>query len=135
MAGVITEIAIECGVSEQAVRAWCRRNHVAKDAKGSFAISETIEYRIYRHYKGDVAKDAKDIAQSSKADDIVNQAIIDLLRKELEHKNKQIDELSKRLMECQKLLDQEQQLRMVTEQKMLVENQEESNKKWWKFWE
>lgn len=129
------EIAEICGVSEQAVRAWCRKNHIAKDAKGSFEISETIEYRIYRHYKGDVAKDAKDIAQSSKADDIVNQAIIDLLRKELEHKNKQIDELSKRLMECQKLLDQEQQLRMVTEQKMLVENQEESNKKWWKFWE
>ena len=129
------EIAEICGVSEQAVSAWCRKNHIAKDAKGSFAISETIEYRIYRHYKGDVAKDAKDIAQSSKADDIVNQAIIDLLRKELEHKNKQIDELSKRLMECQKLLDQEQQLRMVTEQKMLVENQEESNKKWWKFWE
>ena len=129
------EIAEICGVSEQAVRAWCRKNHIAKDAKGSFAISETIEYRIYRHYKGDVAKDAKDIAQSSKADDIVNQAIIDLLRKELEHKNKQIDELSKRLMECQKLLDQEQQLRMVTEQKMLVENKDESNKKWWKFWE
>ena len=126
------EIAEICGVSEQAIRAWCRKNHIAKDAKGSFAISETIEYRIYRHYKGDVAKD---IAQSAKADNVVNQAIIDLLRKELEHKNKQIDELSKRLMECQKLLDQEQQLRMVTEQKMLVENQEESNKKWWKFWE
>ena len=129
------EIAQICGVSEQAVRAWCRKNHIAKDAKGSFAISETIEYRIYRHYKGDIAKDAKEIAQSAKADNVVNQAIIDLLRKELEHKNKQIDELSKRLMECQKLLDQEQQLRMVTEQKMLVENQEESNKKWWKFWE
>ena len=131
----IREIAEICGVSEQAVRAWCRKNHIAKDAKGSFAISETIEYRIYRHYKGDIAKDAKEIAQSAKADNVVNQAIIDLLRKELEHKNKQIDELSKRLMECQKLLDQEQQLRMVTEQKMLVENQEESNKKWWKFWE
>lgn len=129
------EIAEICGVSEQAVRAWCRKNHIAKDAKGSFAISETIEYRIYRHYKGDVSKDAKDIAQSAKADNVVNQAIIDLLRKELEHKNKQIDELSKRLMECQKLLDQEQQLRMVTEQKMLVENKDESNKKWWKFWE
>ena len=129
------EIAEICGVSEQAVRAWCRKNHIAKDAKGSFAISETIEYRIYRHYKGDVAKDAKDIAQSAKADNVVNQAIIDLLRKELEHKNKQIDELSKRLMECQKLLDQEQQLRMVTEQKMLVENKDESNKKWWKLWE
>ncbi|MFR8688033.1 MAG: terminase gpP N-terminus-related DNA-binding protein, partial [Bacteroides fragilis] len=39
MAVTIKEIASECGVSEQAVRAWCRRNHVAKDAKGSFAIS------------------------------------------------------------------------------------------------
>ena len=134
MAGVITEIAAECGVSEQAVRAWCRRNHVSKDAKGSFEISETIEYRIYKHYKVDVAKDAKDVAQLAKADDVVNQAIVDLLRNELEHKNKQIDELSKRLMECQKLLDQEQQIHMVTEQKMLIENQEESNKKWWKFW-
>ena len=45
MAGVITEIAAECGVSEQAVRAWCRRNHVAKDAKGSFAISESQKNR------------------------------------------------------------------------------------------
>lgn len=128
------EIAETCGVSEQAVRAWCRKNHIAKDAKGSFEISETIEYRIYKHYKVDVAKDAKDVAQLAKADDVVNQAIVDLLRNELEHKNKQIDELSKRLMECQKLLDQEQRIHMVTEQKMLIENQEESNKKWWKFW-
>ena len=128
------EIAETCGVSEQAVRAWCRKNHIAKDAKGSFEISETIEYRIYKHYKVDVAKDAKDVAQLAKADDVVNQAIVDLLRNELEHKNKQIDELSKRLMECQKLLDQEQQIHMVTEQKMLIENQEESNKKWGKFW-
>ena len=128
------EIAETCGVSEQAVRAWCRKNHIAKDAKGSFEIRETIEYRIYKHYKVDVAKDAKDVAQLAKADDVVNQAIVDLLRNELEHKNKQIDELSKRLMECQKLLDQEQQIHMVTEQKMLIENQEESNKKWWKFW-
>ena len=128
----IREIAEICGVSEQAVRAWCRKNHITKDAKGSFAISETIEYRIYRHYKVDVAKD---VSQSAKADYAVNQAIIDLLRKDLDHKNKQIDELSKRLMECQKLLDQEQQLRMVTEQKILIEDQEELPKKWWKFWE
>lgn len=102
----IREIAEICGVSEQAVRAWCRKNHIAKD-----------------------------VSQSAKADYAVNQAIIDLLRKELDHKNKQIDELSKRLMECQKLLDQEQQLRMVTEQKILIEDQEELPKKWWKFWE
>ena len=53
MAGVITEIAAECGVSEQEVRAWCRRNHVSKDAKGSFAISESQKTAIYQHYLGD----------------------------------------------------------------------------------
>jgi hypothetical protein len=52
MAGTIAEIAAECGVSEQAVRGWCRRNHVAKDAKGSFAISESQKTAIYQHYLG-----------------------------------------------------------------------------------
>ena len=85
-------------IPEQAVRAWCRKIHMQRN----FEISETIEYRIYRHYKGDVAKDAKDIAQSTETDNVVNQAIIDLLCKELEHKNKQIDELTHG--ECQKLL-------------------------------
>ena len=53
MAGVITEIAAECGVSEQAVRAWCRRNHVSKDAKGSFAISESQKNRYISALLGD----------------------------------------------------------------------------------
>ena len=47
----IRQIATECGVSEQAVRAWCRRNNVAKDAKGSFAIDESIKTAIYQHYR------------------------------------------------------------------------------------
>ena len=64
MAGVITEIAIECGVSEQAVRAWCRRNHVAKDAKGSFAISESQKTAIYQHYLG---VERKQVSQQAKA--------------------------------------------------------------------
>ena len=37
MAKTIKEIADNCGVPEQTVRGWCRRNHVAK---GSFALSE-----------------------------------------------------------------------------------------------
>ena len=52
MAKTIKEIAAECGVPEQAVRGWCRRNHVAKDAKGSFAISESQKTVIYQHYWG-----------------------------------------------------------------------------------
>jgi predicted transcriptional regulator len=82
MAGTIAEIAAECGVSEQAVRGWCRRNHVAKDAKGSFAISETSET-----------------------------ALISMLQKELDRKNeqlsvkdKQIEELNARLAEISSAL-------------------------------
>lgn len=33
MAKTIKEIADNCGVPEQTVRGWCRRNHVAKDQK------------------------------------------------------------------------------------------------------
>lgn len=43
MAKTIKEIADNCGVSEQTVRGWCRRNHVAK---GSFALSESPKSSI-----------------------------------------------------------------------------------------
>lgn len=125
----IKEIAKICEVSEQAIRGWCRRNHVAKDAKGSFVINETIEYRIYEHYTADVAKLTK---PNAKPENNLNEAIIELLRNELEYKNKQIDELNKRLTECQKLLDQEQQLKMIGEQKLLQMNEKVSKKVWWK---
>ena len=54
----------------------------------------------------------------------VEQQLINLLQTELEKKNEQIKQL-------QKLLDQEQQLRMVSESKLLqIEEKEKS--KWWK---
>lgn len=108
MAGVITEIAIECGVSEQAVRAWCRRNHVAKDAKGSFAISESQKTVIYQHYLG---IERKQVSQPAKAScetcETSETVLISMLQKELDRKNEQLDvkdkqiaELNARLSEC-----------------------------------
>lgn len=108
MAGVITEIAAECGVSEQAVRAWCRRNHVAKDAKGSFAITETQKTAIYQHYLG---IDRKEVSQPAKAScetcETSETALITMLERELDRKSeqlavkdKQIAELNERLSEC-----------------------------------
>ena len=108
MAGLITEIAAECGVSEQAVRAWCRRNHVAKDAKGSFAISESQKTVIYQHYLG---VERKQVSQPAKAScetcETSEPVLIAMLQKELDRKNeqlavkdKQITELNARLSEC-----------------------------------
>ena len=91
--------------------------------------------------------------------DTVSEAVIELLRNELEQKNEQLQEKDRQIREKdrqisemqaqlsmnQKLIDQEQQLHMVTEKKfMLLEQQHEheevdmkikEDKKWWKFWE
>ena len=92
MAGIITEIAAECGVSEQAVRAWCRRNHVAKDAKGSFAISESQKTVIYQHYLG---IERKQVSQPAKAScetcETSETVLISMLQKELDRTNEQLD--------------------------------------------
>ena len=117
MAGVITEIAAECGVSEQAVRAWCRRNHVAKDAKGSFAINKSQKTAIYQHYLG---VERKRVSQPAKAScetcETSETASISMLQKELDRKNeqlsvkdKQIEELNARLAEVSSALVAAQQ--------------------------
>lgn len=108
MAVTIAELSVECGVSEQAIRAWCRRNHVAKDAKGSFAITETKKTAIYQHYLG---IDRKEVSQPAKAScetcETSETALITMLQRELDRKSeqlavkdKQIAELNERLSEC-----------------------------------
>jgi DNA-binding transcriptional MerR regulator len=108
MAKTIKEIAAECKVSEQAIRGWCRRNHVAKDAKGSFAISESQKRKLYLHYLGvarnEVAKPAKASCETYETSETV---LISMLQKELDRKDaqlsakdEQIRELNARLSEC-----------------------------------
>ena len=114
MAGAITEIATECGVSEQAVRAWCRRNHVSKDAKGSFAISESQKTAIYQHYLG---VERKEVSQPAKAScETSETTLIAMLQGELDRKSeqlavkdKQIGELNARLAEISSALVAAQQ--------------------------
>ena len=114
MAGTIAEIAAECGVSEQAVRAWCRRNHVAKDAKGSFAISESQKTAIYQHYLGDgrnhVSQPAKASCETSESVLIAMlQGELDRKSEQLAVKDKQIEELNARLAEVSSALVAAQQ--------------------------
>ena len=108
MAKTIKEIAAECKVSEQALRGWCRRNHVAKDAKGSFAISESQKRKLYLHYLGvarnEVAKPAKASCETCETSETV---LISMLQKELDRKDAQLSakdvqirELNARLAEC-----------------------------------
>ena len=114
MAASIKEIAVDCGVSEQAVRAWCRRNHVAKDAKASFAIDETTKTLIYQHYG---AIERKQVSQHAKPScETSGTTLIAMLQSELEHKNQQLEvkdeqirELNARLAESNAALVAAQQ--------------------------
>ena len=120
MAASIKEIAVDCGVSEQAVRAWCRRNHVAKDAKASFAIDETTKTLIYQHYgaieRKQVSQHAKPSCETCETCETSETTLIAMLQSELEHKNqqlevkdKQIEELNARLAEVSSALVAAQQ--------------------------
>ena len=149
----IRQIATECGVSEQAVRAWCRRNNVAKDAKGSFAIDESIKTAIYQHYR---VVERKEVSQPAKAScETCETALIAMLQGELDRKSeqlavkdKQIEELNARLAESNAALVAAQQtaqaaqaLHAGTIQKQLVEGsaacadqseqEPQEKRKWW----
>ena len=113
----IKEISAECGVSEQAVRAWCRRNHVAKDAKGSFAISESIKTAIYQHYRviegNEVSQPTKASCETCETSETVLIAMLqkelDLKSEQLAVKDRQIEELNARLAESSAALVAAQQ--------------------------
>lgn len=142
MAVTIKEIAAECGVSEQAVRAWCRRNHVAKDAKGSFAINESIKTAIYQHYRAiggnEVSQHAKASCETCETSETVLTAMLqkelDLKNEQLAVKDKQIEELNARLAESNAALVAAQQtaqaaqaLHAGTLQQQLLTDEEEAD--------
>lgn len=139
----IKELALQCEVSEQAIRKWCVRNHVAKDVSQHYIIDETIEKAILQHY-GKVERNR--VAKHSETSCETNETmkdIVEMLKRELEIKNTQIEELNERLAESQKLLDQQQQLTALQEQKLqlLIEQkadeeavtEEPKKKHWWQI--
>ena len=154
MAKTIKQLAEVCGVSEQAIRAWCRKNQVPKVAKGNgFAINETTEMAILLHYGAISTKDAKENESSNESSSETRimleilQKELDFCRSQLEEKDKQlrvkdsqIVQLNERLAESQKLIDQQQQLNAIVEQKLsLLEKKEDEppaeqpKRHWWNF--
>jgi predicted DNA-binding transcriptional regulator YafY len=130
MAKTTKQIADEMGVSKQKVYRYIKKNCIceAHQENGVMYYDETAETLIKQGFS---ENEAHHEAHHEAHQNHINEAVIELLRNELQAKNEQIGKL-------QKLLDQEQQLRMVSEQKLLLleEKQEEpeSTKKRWQFW-
>ena len=97
----IKELSKACGVSEQAIRGWCRKNKVPKAAKGNgFAINETTETAILLHYGAINAKAAKANESSSET-----MFLIEILQKELDFCKKQLESKDEQIVTLQKSLE------------------------------
>ena len=132
----IKQIAEELGVSKTAVRKKIENLglHSGLRKNGNqFVIDEKQEKLIKSAFFEEKDKKTETKTEtSSRTETETVSDLVSVLEKELSAKNEQIAHL-------QKLLDQEQQLRMISEQKLLQieENktvEESQKKKKWQFW-
>jgi len=115
----LKQIADEIGIDKQKVYRFVKKNCIneAHQKNGVMYYDEVAESKIKQ---GFVSNEVHQESTSS-------EAVIDVLLKQSETLQKELDIKNQQIANLQKLLDQEQQLRMVTEQKLLLleEKQEE----------
>lgn len=140
MSKTIKQIADEIGVSKTAVRKKIEnlglRSSLQKNGN-QFAIDEHQEKLIKSAFT------ENEVETETETETETVSTLVSMLQRELEIKNKQIEELNERLAECQKLLDQQQQLTALQEQKLqlLIEQKDEEQavteepkkKHWWQI--
>lgn len=143
----IKELAETCGVSEQAIRKWCARNQVAKDVAQRYIIDKTTETAILQHYGKDTRNQVAKPTETSCETSETMKEIIEMLRKELEAKDKQIESLqhsldrtTAALVSAQESIKAAQLLQANSEQKLKMiekpaeEAERQGRKHWWQRW-
>ena len=143
----IKELAETCGVSEQAIRKWCARNQVAKDVAQRYIIDKTTETAILQHYGKDTRNQVAQPTETSCETSETMEEIIEMLRKELEAKDKQIESLqhsldrtTAALVSAQESIKAAQLLQANSEQKLKMiekpaeEAERQGRKHWWQRW-
>jgi DNA-binding MurR/RpiR family transcriptional regulator len=129
MSKTIRELADQLGVSKQSVYRFIKKNriseahHEAHHRSGVMYYDDTVESLLLQHFsKTDRISEAHHEAHQNRITDTVS----DTLLKQLEIKDKQIEELSR-------ALDQEQQLHAATKQEMKLLLEAPKKHKW--FWQ
>lgn len=115
----IKQIADSLNISKQRVYRCIKSNHI-KEVHSDTVKGNTV--LMYDKASIDRIKQllgVSDEVHHDTVDDTVNDTLYDTLLKQLEIKDNQIKELNERLKESQKALDQEQQLHLLSKQKIL----------------
>ena len=123
----VSEFSKKVGISRQAVYKQVDKSlqkYVKRVDKKILINDEAIQYF---QWKKDVNQVDMDCKQIDNQVDSKNE-LIEILKKELEEKNRQLEEKDNQIRMFQKLLDQEQQLRLInnTETKLIEESSEET---------
>lgn len=113
------QIADSLNISKQRVYRCIKTNHIKEVHR------DTVKGNIVLMYDKATVDQIKELLGVSDevhhdtVDDTVNDTLYDTLLKQLEIKDNQIKELNERLKESQKALDQEQQLHLLSKQRIL----------------
>lgn len=127
----IKEFADIAGVSKQAVY-----QRLTGTLKPYVSIKDGVKYlniRALELYKGDDAVKKLKKNNQEESNSVQVDSMVELLKRELDQKNKQIDELHKLLEQSQVNLSQMQyRLQLIEDQRN--EQSEEKKEPWWKRW-
>lgn len=127
----IKEFAEAAGVSKQAVY-----QRLTGTLKPYVSIKDGVKYlniRALELYKGDDAVKKLKKNNQEESNSVQVDSMIELLKRELDQKNKQIDELHKLLEQSQVNLSQAQyRLQLIEDQRN--EEPEEKKEPWWRRW-
>jgi phage host-nuclease inhibitor protein Gam len=95
----IKSLAAELGVTEQALRSWCKRNEIEKTTKGkitSYVITEEVAEQIKNHYAKQ-HNESESKPQRKHNENDTTKAYIDSLLKQIEDLKADKDKLNARL--------------------------------------
>ena len=127
----IKEFADIAGVSKQAVY-----QRLTGTLKPYVSVKDGVKYlniRALELYKGDDAVKKLKKNNQEESNSVQVDSMVELLKRELDHKNKQIDELHKLLEQSQVNLSQAQyRLQLIEDQRN--EEPEEKKESWWRRW-
>lgn len=127
----IKEFADAAGVSKQAVY-----QRLTGTLKPYVSIKDGVKYlniRALELYKGDDAVKKLKKNNQEESNSVQVDSMVELLKRELDQKNKQIDELHKLLEQSQVNLSQAQyRLQLIEDQRN--EQPEEKKEPWWRRW-
>lgn len=141
------QIADDIGVSKQRIYRYIKKHHIkeSQQENGVMYYDDVAENLIKQAFS---EMDEHQGSTSEAHQEHINDTLIDILREELERKDKQISELQKIIVKQQNTIDElngtirgalenttkNQLAETIVEGKLLLDGDGSSSKKWWQFW-